>query len=80
MHYLDNLLECPVGSPLKETQLRRLLDSGNMAAALHQFFGAAYHLRVEVTAIIQLVQGFFSSDWLNRYHYFNLKETAYHWW
>ena len=37
MHYLDHLLECPIGPSLKVLQLRRLFDWTNMAAALPQF-------------------------------------------
>ena len=37
MHYLDHLLECPVGPSFKVVQLRRLFDWTNMAAALPQF-------------------------------------------
>ena len=43
MHYLDHILECPIGPSLKVVQLRRLFDWTNMAAALPQFFGAARH-------------------------------------
>ena len=50
MHYLDHLLECPIGPSLKVVQLRRLFDWINMAAVLPQFFGAARHPCVEVSA------------------------------
>ena len=49
MHYLDHLLECLIGPSLKVLQLRRLFDWTNMAAALHQFFGAARHPCFEVS-------------------------------
>ena len=49
MHFLDHLLECPIGLSLKVVQLRRLFDWTNMAAALPQFFGAARHPCVEVS-------------------------------
>ena len=42
MRYLGHILECPIGPSLKVAQLRRLFDWTNMAAALPQFFGAAY--------------------------------------
>ena len=51
MHYLDHILECPIGPSLKVVQLRRLFDWTNMAAALHQFFGAARHPCFEVSAL-----------------------------
>ena len=35
MHYLDHLLECPIGPSLKVLQLRRLFDWTNMVAALY---------------------------------------------
>ena len=37
MHYLDHILECPIGPSLKVVQLRRLFDWTNMAADLPQF-------------------------------------------
>ena len=49
MHYLDHILECPIGPSLKVVQLRRLFDWSNMAAALPQFFGAASHPCFEVS-------------------------------
>ena len=49
MHYLDHLLECLIGPSFKVLQLRRLFDWTNMAAALHQFFGAARHPCFEVS-------------------------------
>ena len=49
MHYLDHILECPIGPSLKVVQLRRLFDWTNMAAALPQFFGAARHPCFEVS-------------------------------
>ena len=49
MHYLDHILECPIGPSLKVVQLRRLFDWTNMAAALLQFFGAARHPCFEVS-------------------------------
>ena len=49
MHYLDHILECPIGPSLKIVQLRRLFDWTNMAAALPQFFGAARHSCFEVS-------------------------------
>ena len=51
MHYLDHLLECPIGPSLKVLQLRRLFDWTNMAAALPQFFGAARHPCFEVSGL-----------------------------
>ena len=48
MHYLDHLLECPIGPSLKVVQLRWLFDWTNIAAALPQFFGAARQPYVEV--------------------------------
>ena len=51
MHYLDHILECSIGPSLKVVQLRRLFDWTNMAAALHQFFGAARHPCFEVSDI-----------------------------
>ena len=51
MHYLDHLLECPIGPSLKVLQLRRLFDWTNMAAALPQFFGAARHPCFEVSVL-----------------------------
>ena len=51
MHYLDHILECPIGPSLKVVQLRRLFDWINMAAALHQFFGAARHPCFEVSDV-----------------------------
>ena len=51
MHYLDHILECPIGPSLKVVQLRRLFDWTNMAAALHQFFGAARHPCFEVSGV-----------------------------
>ena len=51
MHYLDHILECPIGPSLKVVQLRRLFDWTNMAAALHQFFGAARHSCFEVSVL-----------------------------
>ena len=53
MHYLDHILECPIGPSLKVVQLRRLFDWTNMAAALPQFFGAASHPCIEVSAFNQ---------------------------
>ena len=53
MHYLDHLLECPIGPSLKVLQLRRLFDWTNMAAALPQFFGAARHPCFEVSGANQ---------------------------
>ena len=50
MHYLDHILECPIGPSLKVVQLRRLFDWTNMAAALPQFFGPARHPCFEVSA------------------------------
>ena len=55
MHYLDHLLECPIGPSLKVLQLRRLFDWTNMAAALPQFFGAARHPCFEVSGNASLV-------------------------
>ena len=49
MHYLDHLLECPIGPSLKVLQLRRLFDWTIMAGALPQFFGAARHPCIEVS-------------------------------
>ena len=49
MHYLDHLLESPIGPSLKVLQLRRLFDWTNMAAALPQFSGAASHPCIEVS-------------------------------
>ena len=49
MHYVDHILECPIGPSLKVVQLRRLFDWTNMAAALPQFFGAARHPCFEVS-------------------------------
>ena len=49
MHYLDQILECPIGPSLKVVQLQRLFDWTNMAAALPQFFGAARHPCIEVS-------------------------------
>ena len=49
MHYLDHILECPIGPSLKVVQLRRLFDWTNMAVALPQFFGAASHPCFEVS-------------------------------
>ena len=49
MHYLDHLLEYPIGPSLKVVQLRRLFDWTNMAAALPQFFGAARYPCIEVS-------------------------------
>ena len=49
MHYLDHILECPIGPSLKVVQLRRLFDWTNMAAALPQFFGAVRHPCIEVS-------------------------------
>ena len=51
MHYLDHILECPIGPSLKVVQLRRLFDWTNMAAALPQFFGAARHPCFEVSGV-----------------------------
>ena len=51
IHYLDHILECPIGPSLKVVQLRRLFDWTNMAAALHQFFGAARHPCFEVSGL-----------------------------
>ena len=51
MHYLDHILEYPIGPSLKVVQLRRLFDWTNMAAALPQFFGAARHPCFEVIAL-----------------------------
>ena len=51
MHYLDHILECPIGPSLKVVQLRQLFDWTNMAAALPQFFGAARHPCFEVSGI-----------------------------
>ena len=48
MHYLDHILEYPIGPSLKVVQLRVLFDWTNMAAALPQFFGAARHPWFEV--------------------------------
>ena len=53
MHYLDHILECPIGPSLKVVQLRRLFDWTNMAAALPQFFGAARHPCFEVSVCRQ---------------------------
>ena len=50
MHCLDHILECPIGTSLKVVQLIRLFDWTNMAAALPQFFGAARHPCIEVSA------------------------------
>ena len=49
MHYLDHILESPIGPSLKVVQLRVLFDWTNMAAALPQFFGAARHPYFEVS-------------------------------
>ena len=57
MHYLDHLLECPIGPSLKVLQLRRLFDWTNMAAALPQFFGAACHPCFEVSDRVALSVG-----------------------
>ena len=51
MHYLDHILECPIGPSLNVVQLRRLFDWTNMAAALPQFFGAARHPCFEVSGL-----------------------------
>ena len=51
MHYLDHILECPIGPSLKVVQLRRLFDWTNMAAALPQVFGAASHPCFEVSGV-----------------------------
>ena len=73
MHYLDHILECPIGPSLKVVQLRRLFDWTNMAAALPQFFGAASNPCFEVSGLyIRWYQGF----WI--YLYFRIRHSSAH--
>ena len=50
MHYVDHLLECPIGPSLKVGQLRRFFTGPIWRPLYLNFFGAARHPCVEVSA------------------------------
>ena len=66
MHYLDHILECPIGPSLKIVQLRRLFDWTNMAAALLHFSALpAIHVLRSVVMLCNCImtETFFNTLW-----------------